>query len=436
MSEPSSPTEPSTLSPSDLASLSVPYTIINSKVYDLTDFLSTHPGGPILRLAIGREATELYQSYHPRSSILHIRRALHRLPILGKIESTPLASSAFFYTLRSRVEDFLNKENLSYHSYQLHTLLEIYFTFLLYIIFSLQVVLLPNWCWTFSILSGLFMARLGFIMHSGNHAAISDFVFLNQLAGKLMNLIGGSTLIWLHEHQIAHHLTPNVIGQDNDCEIGYPYIRLHPSLPWKERHRYQLLTLFLGMSFGLVKWAISDLYHLRDRRVGHVTLYTPTKLEYLELILGKLFWFGIHFLAPCYLLGVPLGLGSFLLRTTVASHYLENIFIVNHIQEPAMKDNAAVNDTDHWAVKQVKGTTNWSSGSTFFNWLSGGLNHQIEHHLFPSMNPYLYPRIASIVKQTCQDFQLPYVEYQSFGSAWMQMSRWIYRLGRPPKEKY
>ena len=128
----------------------------------------------------------------------------------------------------------------------------------------------------------------------------------------------------------------------------------------------------------------------------------------------------------CTCFSLPRALLLVLLPLAIGAHYLENIFIVNHIQHGLVPPTAA-----HWSVKQVLGTSNWHSGSVWWNWVSGGLNHQIEHHLFPSMNIHLYPLIAPIVKQTCLEYGLPYYNYPSFGVAYLDMIRYLRAMGDP-----
>jgi linoleoyl-CoA desaturase len=262
-------------------------------------------------------------------------------------------------------------------------------------------------------------------MHTGNHCGSSIFPKLNDVLGRIINWIGGNQLVWKYEHQISHHLSPNILHKDNDCEIGYPFIRLHPQLPWKWYHLFQPVILLFGISVGLLKWSISDPINIYYRKVGNISLPTLSKRDWIELIGTKIFWWGVHFIVPCITWGTRQGVLSGVLKFGIASWYLENIFIVNHIQEPLMekKREDSSKDREHWAIQQIKGTSNWSAGSGWWNWLSGGLNHQIEHHLFPSIHPYLYPKISKVVKNTCQEFKLPYHNYSHFGSAWLDMFR-------------
>ena len=116
------------------------------------------------------------------------------------------------------------------------------------------------------------------------------------------------------------------------------------------------------------------------------------------------------------------------IRQAIGSYYIQNIFIVNHIQEDCYLDDEQ--SKQHWSKKQVLTTCNWSSGSQVYNWISYGLNHQIEHHLFPTMNMYLYPIISPIVQKVCLKHRLKYKNYNTFFEAWTHMVQNINQLSK------
>ena len=238
------------------------WTSINGKVYDLTEFLDNdlHPGGSIIRLALGRDASDLFQSYHSGQGMLSVRRMMATLPIVGMLDETPSEKvdfgHKFYITLRQRVERALEEEGHTRHSFELLHLVEFMVTIGLYLVCSANCILDDSLLWP--VLSGIVIARIGFMQHTGNHSAASVYSYINEWVGKSMNWIGGNQVVWRHEHQIAHHLAPNILGKDNDCEIGYPYIRLHPDLEWKWYHIFQPLTLIF---FDMVR--LPDSYPLR-----------------------------------------------------------------------------------------------------------------------------------------------------------------------------
>ena len=170
---------------------------------------------------------------------------------------------------------------------------------------------------------------------------------------------------------------------------------------------------------------MTDFLHFLSSSVGSVK-FAASSDQWALLVGIKMVWFMVRVVAPLYYFSLPHALMLILLPVAIGAHYLENIFIVNHIQHGLVPPSSA-----HWSCKQVLGTSNWHSGSVWWNWVSGGLNHQIEHHLFPSMNINLYPSISPIVQQTCIEYGMPYHNYPSFGVAYLDMIRYLRAMGDP-----
>lgn len=146
-----------------------------------------------------------------------------------------------------------------------------------------------------------------------------------------MDLIGGSSKIWTHEHAVAHHLTPNQLWSDNDCSIAYPFIRFHPGLEHQAHHRIQAPFTVLAISIGTFKWYFTDVFDFLAKKVGSQKFYT-TPRDWAILLGFKGFWFLLHFLYPAIHHGPVFAFFSAFFLMVISSHYLENIFIVNHIQ--------------------------------------------------------------------------------------------------------
>lgn len=400
---------------------------VQDAVYDVTDFVPRHPGGGLATLGAGRHATTLFESYHPGASLDRARRALgkqgKRVGALAPAEREPYGDPAFFDAVRARVDDELRRRGRDYRSFGWALVLEAVVLLTLFV---------GAWAWRLAtgsylaaVLGGLVVARLGFAMHSGNHAAVARRSVANRLLGTIMDFVGGSSLVWQASHQVSHHGRPNVSGHDNDAEIGAPFLRFHPALRRRAIHRVQTVILGLGMSVGLVKWLVSDLAHLRRGRVTHAAFHV-SRGAWFKVLAFKSLWVAMHVVAPIVVLGPLHGVLTTLVMMAVGAYYMETIFIVNHLQRGLVPRPDA-----HWAVQQVQGSANWRAGSRAANWISGGLNHQIEHHLFPSMSIYLYPTIAPVVRATCAEFGLPYRDYRGFWSALGQCAGYLHDLGRP-----
>lgn len=372
---------------------------VQGEVYDVTAFMPRHPGGSLLELAAGRHATVLFEAYHPGASRQRAQRVLSRQAThLGSLDPEDreyYGDPAFFEAVQARVAAQLDARGLHYHSRAWALGLE-----------AVVLVLLFTAAWFFrvfegsylaAVIGGVLMARMGFVMHSGNHAAFSHRSRFNAFGGALMDYIGGSSLVWKVDHQFSHHSRPNVLGQDNDAQIGAPLLRFHPGLPRRWWHRFQSPGLAIGMSIGMIKWIITDLRYALRGRVSLAPIRFSRR-EWARMVVFKCLWVVMNLVVPIATLGIAEALLTGFIMLAVAAYYMEGIFIVNHLQRDLVPEPRV-----HWAIQQVQGTANWRSGSQVANFISGGLNHQIEHHLFPGMSIYLYPVIAPVVRETCEE---------------------------------
>ena len=247
---------PHSAAPFSASAASLPaWTSVGGSVFDLTPFLAQHPGGDVIQLAAGRESAALVESYHGKASMARVYAALaNKCTYIGPLQGyqQPVGGQ-FFVAVQQRVDDYLRARRLDYHSFEQWAVCESFVTLALFLAASVLC------CWHGSMLAalplGVLTARMGFLMHTGNHCASSSVAWVNHSIGLFMNVIGSSHLIWRHEHQVAHHLDPNELERDNDCTIGNPFIRMHPHLPAHEWQRWQHITVPIAISFGFVKWS-------------------------------------------------------------------------------------------------------------------------------------------------------------------------------------
>eukprot|EP00455_Lapot_gusevi_P026071 TRINITY_DN274_c0_g1_i1.p1 TRINITY_DN274_c0_g1~~TRINITY_DN274_c0_g1_i1.p1 ORF type:complete len:460 (-),score=141.01 TRINITY_DN274_c0_g1_i1:100-1449(-) len=402
-------------------------TVIRGNVYDLTQFYQKHPGGDVIRLAAARDGTILFESYHPSHSVNKLSPYL-----VGTCDDSPIKARAddkFFTTVRSRVENYLAENKLE-RQLTWVSLLELVLTLAVAVVSYILSAKYKSVMGAFVL--GLVYARLGFLMHMGNHAgaASRSFSWLNKIHGACMDLIGGSSNIWMFDHNVAHHTHPNELNKDNDCEIGNPMYRFHPHLPRHWWHKYQVITISLGMTMGLVKWVFQDVANALNGKVGAVRVRF-TKAEVVQFTFFKITFFLLHFVIPYSYHGAwGTVFRNFFITLILGAEYMENIFISSHIQPETVPDTK-----QHWAVQQVDTTYNWGSASPFWNWFSGGLNHQIEHHLFPSLAYYHYSSISPIVQKTCEEFGIPYRNFKHLHQAWYSCFSYLHALGNDNKYK-
>ena len=112
---------------------------------------------------------------------------------------------------------------------------------------------------------------------------------------------------------------------------------------------------------------------------------------------------------------------------------LSVVFQLAHtIEETAFPvPTAATNDIENeWAIHQIETTANFATKNKLISWLVGGLNFQIEHHLFPKISHVHYPEISKIIKKTCEEFNVKYIEHRKMRHALVSHATYLRRMGR------
>jgi len=273
------------------------------------------------------------------------------------------------------------------------------------------------------------------IMHDGNHGAVSDKAWVSHLYGLGLDFIGASSFIWKYQHNVGHHQHPNIAEHDPDIGFGSKILRLNPYQEWKPHHRFQHIYLPMLYGFHIMKWHINDFLTLKRGRVFNTRLGPLSTKDYITFFVGKSIFFGIFMVFPMYH-----NLNNFwlyFLAEQAAGYWGSLMFAVGHLTEDtAWPITQGTNELDEdFAIAQVITSTGFAHDSPFWTFMSGGLNYQTEHHLFPSVCHVHYPNIAPIVKQACAEYGIPYHCYPTFWSAVRAHLLHIYRMGQEPLKK-
>lgn len=281
------------------------------------------------------------------------------------------------------------------------------------------------------------------IMHEGCHGTFSSKPWMNKWAANSMYLLGGDKLIWLVGHNELHHAYTNIPEHDIDLESGAGLLRFSEEMEWKPKHRFQQYYAFLLYSLLTLTWMfLTDfmkLYKFSKLNLIRKNADKPEK-NWIKMALIKIgvwfFWLGI----PILLLDLPLWkiLFGFAFLHLVAGIALTLVFQLAHLTEvsemPLPDEDGNIENS--WFVHQLYTTANWAPGSSIALWLTGGLNHQIEHHLFPGISHVHYPQLAPIVKQTAEEFGIPYFEYESFWKAISAHYEHLRKMGKRPENEH
>jgi linoleoyl-CoA desaturase len=285
---------------------------------------------------------------------------------------------------------------------------------------------------------GLATAGIGFnVMHDAIHGAYSKHPRVNKLMGLTMELLGSSSTFWRQKHNIWHHTYTNIAGLDEDLETN-GVLRFSPHDTWKPFHRFQHLYVPFVYSLAGLQWLLFrdfQIYFTGQTDEWHK--YPPLSRKDKQVFwAGKLVIFTILWGIP--LLVMPwwqMLIGFFIVMFTIG-FALTTIFQLAHVMDNAEFPEPSgdpLQIENEWAIHQVQTTVNFAPGNKVLSWYAGGLNFQIEHHLFPHICHLHYPAISKIVRDTCAEFGIRYNCFPTWRGAIASHLRTLKQLGRMPQ---
>jgi len=286
----------------------------------------------------------------------------------------------------------------------------------------------------FALAQGL--ALVGFnIMHDGAHGSYAHNKTMNWLMGGMLNVLGGSQRLWRHKHNRLHHTYTNIHTLDNDLQTS-GLLRFSPAQPWRPWHRFQHLYAFAVYSLLTLSWVTAgDWRKLVSGYIGPYKLPPPTVTDVGVFVVTKLFYCGYALVLPCFWHPWQHVLLAFVAVHLILGVTLSLAFQLAHTVErtrfPAPDTHTGMMPTG-WAEHEVATTADFAPHNTVATWYLGGLNFQIEHHLFPRICHIHYPAISAIVAATCHEFALPYMCYPTVRAAIAGHYRFLKTLGRQP----
>jgi linoleoyl-CoA desaturase len=268
---------------------------------------------------------------------------------------------------------------------------------------------------------GCLIAAIGFnVMHDGSHGSFSKYAWLNKLASSSISVLGASRFMWGMKHVTIHHTYTNIDGVDDDIEVGV-LMRMAPTQKHYLVHRFQHIYFWVLYMLLYIFWIFfADYKKYFSKKIGSISFKSMTFAEHFEFWVVKIYHAAVFVVVPIYMLGWVSWLVGFLIATFVAGFVLSIVFQLAHTVDDTEFPVAIQPENrmpDEFAAHQIQTTANFATKSKMVSWLVGGLNFQIEHHLFPKISHVHYPAISKIVKEACADFKLNYIEYPTVGSA-------------------
>ena len=273
------------------------------------------------------------------------------------------------------------------------------------------------------------------ITHDANHGAYSAKKKVNDQLGALLNLIGGNHHTWKVQHNLKHHTYTNI--QDHDEDMTNPVLRFSPTQAWKPHHRFQAWYAPLFYAIMSIYWLIRRDFLLVNRYAKEDLLRkvgTNRKKALTYILVAKGVYVILFIVLPILGSSLPwwqVMLG-FLSMHMVAGSLLALIFQTGHaVEDTTFFEDPAQGSMEYsWAVHQLHTTANYANNNPALSWFIGGLNYQIEHHLFPNTCHIHYRAISRIVKKTAGEFEVPYHEVPTFWAAIKSHFQHLNRLGK------
>lgn len=288
-----------------------------------------------------------------------------------------------------------------------------------------------------AVILGVAIAAIGFnIQHDGGHRAYSDRQWVNKVMSLTLDLMGGSSYLWDWKHNALHHTYPNIDGHDDDINIGI-FGRLSPQQKRYWFHRLQGFYLWVLYGFLAIKWHfVDDFYQIAVGRIGGHRIRRPRGKDLLVFIAGKALFFSIAFIVPMLLHPWWAVLGVYAIAAFVSGVVLSVVFQLAHcveeaaFPEPLLLAEGGERMETEWAVHQVQTTVNFARRNRVLSWFLGGLNFQIEHHLFSRICHVHYPALSRLVEEACREFGIRYTVHRTFWSALASHFNHLVAMGR------
>jgi linoleoyl-CoA desaturase len=275
------------------------------------------------------------------------------------------------------------------------------------------------------------------VQHDANHGAYFRQRRHNHLLGWTADaFLGFSSYAWRVKHNVAHHTYTNIDGHDDDI-TQMPIARLTPSQatrPWYRFQQYYIWPMYTLM--GLRWQTVGDIAAFARGRIGESALRAPRGWHLAGVIAGKAIFVAWAVVIPLLVYPWWAVLATYAIFTMTTSLIMATTFQLAHCVEEASFASADEVRAERpvWAVQQVETTVDFCPRNAVLTWALGGLNFQIEHHLFPLVPHTHYPKIAEIVRRNCAKHG---VRYASQPSLWAALRshflhlRTMGRLGLP-----
>lgn len=368
----------------------------------------------------------------------HSRKSTSRK---GAVKFVSQHKSTFYATLKKRVDEYFTSNNLSRFGNKTLVVKTIVLLCMYTLPFGILLYFQPGFGISLALwmVMGLGIAGLGMsVMHDGNHGSYSSSKLVNYVMGHVLNIMGGSTYNWKLQHNLLHHTYTNIDQMDDDI-ASKPALRLCPHAPVKKAQRYQWIHGFFLYSLTTLFWVTAKdfIQYARYKKSG-VSAASKSGNNWIlfKMVLLKILYFTTFIIVPVTLFAIPFWqvITGFIVMHLVAGLILTVVFQLAHSLEGThhpLPNKLGIIENE-WAIHQMNTTMNFAPKNKFLSWYVGGLNFQVEHHLFPGISHVHYPHIATIVQLTAAEYRIPYLQHNTMTAALKAHVRFLKKLGKLP----
>lgn len=356
--------------------------------------------------------------------------------LMAAVTFKPLQRSGFFSEIKEKKDRYFAEKRIDAAGNQklyIKGAIQVVSAITLY---TVLVFFTPpvGWAVLLCAVFGFNLAVIGFnVMHEGGHQSFSRHAWLNAVAAYSLNVLGGNAHFWKIKHNVNHHTFTNIEGHDADIDVG-PLMRLHEHQPRYWFHRFQHCYWIFLYGISYIAWVFYLDFNRYFSKEIAPDMDPKSQMKFREHFifwLTKVVYVMLYIVIPALMVGWLAALTGFVIAAVVCGITTSVVFQLAHVVEgtsfPVEDESGNINQ--EWAIHQINTTANFATKSRVYFWLLGGLNFQVEHHLFPRISHIHYPQISRFVKETCQKYGVIYHEHSTLLQALISHLVHLRRLG-------
>jgi linoleoyl-CoA desaturase len=379
------------------------------------------------------------RTFEASPATIYIDGGIFLILLLMQKVSFRTDSNAFYASLRHDVDAYFEKQQISKNGN--------FYLYLKTVIFMLASVVLYGWLVFFTpaspllalllcVLTGMNTAFIGFnVMHDASHGSYSANARVCHWMSYTMNYLGSNVFFWNTKHNILHHTYTNIDGMDSDI-VQTKLLRLAPTQTWRPIHRFQSVYATFLYAVSHATWLFfNDFEKYFSQKVMNMPIRGFDRQQHIIFWVTKILYAFMYVVVPVWLLGAKALIGL-VVFSAAAGITLTVVFQLAHVVEITDFEDGTEDIVleNEWAIHQINTTADFATNNKIISWFLGGLNFQVEHHLFPKISHVHYPALQKIVQKKCAEFGIAHRSFPTMWAAIRSHYRMLHTMGNTREE--